>query len=213
MSEIRPVSVPSFSEYVAAAFLRDEPTGAFVTISPELLSVAVNGRLRARADAVLAGSGQLRITPASRFAIPSGAAADYGPLAAVDGRGRVLIGDGGKRVTLLALRADEALVVAPHAVLAVEDTVRCAAASVRLPLEKPKEWPAVRVAGPGRLAFGSHGEPYPVRVTPQSPLFVRTGAALVWSAGLSVSGRAGSTGDARVAFSGDGFVFVQGSAD
>ena len=205
-------SSPSLAEFAGAALLREVPEGAFALVAPDLLAVTVNGRLRARAESVVAGSGSLRITPASRFASLAGKDASGGVLAGIDGRGRVLLADGGRRITLLLLKPDEALGVAPHSLLAVEDAVSVSALPVRIPLPKPVEWHAVVVSGPGRLAFLSRGEPHVIRVTPDLPLFVRAGAALAWSAGLVPVGRAGSAGDARVAFSGDGFVFVQSGA-
>jgi uncharacterized protein (AIM24 family) len=202
-------ALPSLADFVGAALLRDEPSEAFTLVAPDLLAVAVNGRLRARASAVVAGSGNLRITPASRFGSLTGKDASGGVLAGVDGRGRVLLGDAGKPITLLALTAAESLGIAPHALLAMEDAVSISALPIRLPLPKPAEWHGVLTRGPGRLAFVSLGAPHALRILPASPLFVRAGAVVAWSAGLELTGRVGAAGDARIAFAGDGFVLVQ----
>lgn len=202
------VAPPSLSDFVAERFHRASPAESFSLIAPDLLSVEVNGRLRARAESLVAGSGRLGITPASRFGSLAAKDASGGVLAGIDGRGRVLLADGGKRITLLTLRPDESLGLAPHAMLAMEDSVSINAWPVRLPLAKPVDWHGVLVRGPGRVAFSSRGEPQLVRVTGDQPLFVRPGSAVAWSAGLSLTGRAGSA-DARVAFVGTGFVFIQ----
>ena len=205
---------PSLGDYLLEVQRRDPVEGDFVLEAPDLLAVKVNGRLRARAGAVLAASGQVRVTPASRFATLAGKDDSAGLLAAVDGRGRVLLGETGKTIALFAFKRAEALAVAPHAILALEDTVSFSPLTVKLPLKKPVEWTGLSLKGPGRLALVVAGTLHTLRVTPATPLFVRTGAVVAWSANLAVAGRAGtSASDARLAFSGDGFVMMQGGLE
>lgn len=202
---------PSLSEFVSEGMLRDARADSFTLIAPDLLRVEVNGRLRARADSLVAGSGRLGVTPASRFGSLAAKDPSGGVLAGIDGRGSVYLADSGKRITLLLLRADETLGVAPHALLAAEDTVSIHGAPVRIPAPKPVDWHGVLLRGPGRVAFASRGEPQLIRVTQDASLFVRPGAVVAWAAGLEAAGRAGSA-DTRIAFVGHGFVYVQSGA-
>lgn len=202
---------PTLSEYVAEGMSHGVPTEPFSLAAPDLLVVTVNGRLRARASALVAGAGRLGITPASRFGSLAAKDPSGGVLAGIDGRGRVYLADGGKRIRLLALRADEQLGVAPHALLAAEDTVTISAHAVRIPAAKVTDWHGVLLRGPGRVAFASCGEPQLVRVTPEQPLFVRPGAVVAWASGLTLAARVGKA-DARIAFAGTGFVFIQTGA-
>ena len=202
-------AAPSLGDFLLDAQRRDEPCSEFALAAPDLLSVKVDGRLRARASAVLAASGVVRVTPAARFASLTGSDESAGLLAAVDGKGRVTLGEAGKTIALLDLRRDELLAVAPHAVLALEDTVSFSPIPIRLPLKKPVEWSALTLAGPGKVAFTVRGTLHTLRVTAGTPLFVRTGAVVAWTANLAAVGRAGAAGDTRVAFAGDGFVMLQ----
>lgn len=200
---------PSLGDFLIESQRRDPAAGDFSLEAPDLLAVRVNGRVRARATAVLAASGQVRVTPASRFATLAGKDESAGLLAAVDGKGRVLLGESGKTIALFDFKRAEALAVAPHAILALEDTVSFSPIPVKLPLKKPVEWTGLSLKGPGKVALVVTGTLHTLRVTPEAPLFVRTGAVVGWSANLAVVGRAGSAGDARLAFAGDGFVLMQ----
>ncbi len=200
---------PSLGDFLLEAQRRDPAVGDFALEAPDLLAVRVNGRVRARATAVLAASGQVRVTPASRFATLAGKDESAGLLAAVDGKGRVLLGESGKTVALFDFKRAEALAVAPHSILAIEDTVSFSPIPVKLPLKKPMEWTGLSLKGPGKVALVVTGTLNTLRVTPAEPLFVRTGAVVAWSSNLTVVGRAGAAGDARIAFAGDGFVLMQ----
>jgi uncharacterized protein (AIM24 family) len=201
---------PSLGDYLLEAQRRDPAEGDFALEAPDLLAVRVDGRVRARAASVLAASGQVRVTPASRFASLAGKDESAGLLAAVDGKGRVLLGEDGKTVTLLQCKRTEALAVAPHAILALEDSVSFSPIPVKLPLKKPVEWTGLSLKGPGKVALVVRGTLHTLRVTPAEPLFVRTGAVVAWSANLTVVGRTGANAaDARLAFAGDGFVMMQ----
>ncbi len=204
---------PSLGDFLLQAQRADAPESSFALIAPDLLSVKVDGRLRARASAVLAASGQVRVTPAARFASLTGRDESAGLLAAVDGKGRVVLGETGKTITILQLKRDEHLVLAPHAVLALEDTVSFSPLPIRLPLKKPVEWSGLSLKGPGKVAFTVRGTLHPLRVTAGTPVFARTGAVVAWTANLASIGRAGSAGDTRVAFAGDGFVMLQSGQD
>lgn len=207
-------SAPSLGEFLLDAQRRDDDDGEdFGLVAPDILRVLVDGRLRARSAAVLAASGLVRVTPASRFASLAGKDESAGLLAAVDGKGRVLLGESGKSITLLRLKREETLVVAPHAVLALEESVVFSPLPVRLPLKKPVEWSALSLKGPGKVAFTVRGTLHTLRVATGTPVFVRTGAIVAWTANLALVGRAGSAGDTRVAFAGDGFVFLQSGQD
>lgn len=201
---------PSLGDFLLEAQRRDSAEGDFALEAPDLLAVRVNGRVRARAASVLAASGQVRVTPASRFASLAGKDESAGLLAAVDGKGRVLLGEAGKTVALFAFKRTEALAVAPHAILALEDAVSFSPIQVRLPLKKPADWTGLSLKGPGKVALVVAGTLHTLRVTPAEPLFVRTGAVVAWSSNLTVVGRAGTAAtDTRLAFAGDGFVMMQ----
>lgn len=200
----------SLGDFLLEIQRRDPAEGDFALEAPDLLAVTVNGRVRARAGSVLAASGQVRVTPASRFATLAGKDESAGLLAAVDGKGRVLLGESGKTISLFAFKRTEALAVAPHAILALEDTVSFSPIQVKLPLKKPVEWTGLMLKGPGKLALVVAGSLHTLRVTLDTPVFVRPGAVVAWSANLTVIGRAGTLPtDTRLAFAGDGFVMMQ----
>lgn len=200
---------PSLGDYLLDVQRRDIAVGDFVLEAPDVLAVKIDGRLRVRASAVLAATGQVRVTPASRFAGIAGKDASGGVLAALDGKGRAWLGEAGKTAKLLKLKKDESLAVAPHAVLAIEDTVAFVCAPVKIPAAKPIELPTLILKGPGRIAVAACGTLHAVRVSARVPLFVRVGATVAWTANLDVVGRAGTTGDTRLAFSGEGYVMIQ----
>lgn len=202
-------SPPSLSDCLLDVQRRDPVEGDFAIEAPDILAVKVDGRVRVRASVVLAATGQVRVTPASRFANIAGKDLSGGVLAALDGKGRALLGEAGKTVRLMKLKKDESLVVAPHAVLAIEDTVAFVNTPVKIPATKAVEIPTLLLKGPGIVAFATAGTMHAVRVAPGAPLFVRVGAAVAWTANLDVVGRSGAAGDARFAYSGDGYVFLQ----
>lgn len=201
----------SLGEFLLEVQRRDPVEGDFVLEAPGVLAVKVDGRIRARASTVLAASGQVRVTPASRFAGIAGKDASGGVLAALDGKGRALLGETGKNITVMRLKRDESLAVSPHAIVALEDTVGFVCTPVRIPSTKPVDLPTLVLKGPGNIAFGVSGTLLTVRVSPKEPLFARVGAVVAWTANLEVAGRAGSAADARLAFAGDGYVMLQTS--
>ena len=201
---------PSLGDFLLEVQRRDPVEDDFALEAPDLLSVKVDGRVRARASAVLAASGKVGVTPASRFASLAGKDESAGLLAAVDGKGRVFLGEAGKTVALFQFKRSEALAVAPHAILALEDTVSFSPIPIKIPLKKPVDWTGLTLKGPGKVALVVRGTLHTVRVTHDTPHFVRTGAVVAWSANLAVVGRAGaSVADARLAFAGDGFLMLQ----
>lgn len=203
-------ATPSLADHLLEVQRRDPAAGDFALEAPDLLTIKVDGRVRARANTVLAASGQVRVTPASRFATLAKKDDSAGLLAAIDGKGRVILGESGKIVLLLDFKRAEALVAAPHAILALADTVSFSSLPVTLPLKKPVDWTGLLLKGPGKVALVYQSTLHTVRVTPNSPVFVRTGAVVAWSANLTVVGRTGaSVADTRLAFVGDGFVMLQ----
>jgi uncharacterized protein (AIM24 family) len=140
-------------------------------------------------------------------------------LTKAEGAGKLYIADGGKRITVLSL-TNESVFVNGNDLIALEPSL-----SKEIKMMRKISAIAsgglfnVRVTGTGSIAFGTHGKPLVLRVTPQRPVFTDPQATVLWSGNLQPEmktdvslktflGR-GSGESFQMLFQGDGFVVVQ----
>lgn len=140
-------------------------------------------------------------------------------LTRAQGKGKVYLADGGKKVTVLHL-TDDTLFVNGNDVLAFEEQVEWDIKMMR----KIAGMMAgglfnIRLSGTGRIALTSHHDPVTLKVTPDSPVITDPNATVAWSGSLepeirtdislkSFFGR-GSGESIQMQFRGNGFVVVQ----
>lgn len=202
-----------FAEILIDAMHHEESEDLFSLESPALLAIRFKGRVRVNPARIIGGTGEIRVTPVKKLADAEGYDISGGVFAGYEGSGRVLAADDGKDIFIYRMRKDEHFGVAHHAIIAVDDKADVSAFAVALPGGEGKVWNAVVISGPTYMAFASHGPMRPVRVKPDSPVFVRPGFVVGWTIGLQVESKGKGVADARLSFSGQGSVFIQGEAD
>jgi uncharacterized protein (AIM24 family) len=140
-------------------------------------------------------------------------------LTKAEGRGKLYLADGGKRITVLQLQG-ESIFINGNDLLAMEPSLSKDITMMRkLSAIASGGLFNVRVAGNGVVAFGTHGKPLVLRVSPQSPVYTDPQATVAWSGSLTpefktdVSLRTflgrGSGESFQMMFQGEGFVVVQ----
>jgi uncharacterized protein (AIM24 family) len=147
-------------------------------------------------------------------------------LSKAEGAGKLYVADGGKQITVLHLN-NESIFINGNDLIAME-------ASLSKDITMMRKISAmasgglfnVKVSGSGLVAFGTHGAPLVLRVSPGKPVFTDPQATVAWSGNLSPEmktdisfktflGR-GSGESFQMMFnamSGDGFVVVQPSEE
>ncbi len=140
-------------------------------------------------------------------------------LSKAEGQGKLYVADGGKRITVLSL-TNEAIFVNGNDLIALEPTLTKDITMMRkMSAITSGGLFNVRVAGTGKVAFGTHGKPLVLRVLPNRPVFTDPQATVAWSDNLQPEfktdislktflGR-GSGESFQMQFQGDGFVVVQ----
>ncbi|HYF15193.1 MAG TPA: AIM24 family protein [Phycisphaerales bacterium] len=140
-------------------------------------------------------------------------------LTKAEGQGKLYLADGGKRITVLQLQG-ESIFINGNDLLAMEPSLSKDITMMRkLSAIASGGLFNVRVAGSGLVAFGTHGKPLVLRVSPQAPVFTDPQATVAWSGSLApefktdVSLRTflgrGSGESFQMMFQGEGFVVVQ----
>jgi uncharacterized protein (AIM24 family) len=106
-------------------------------------------------------------------------------LSKAEGQGKLYVADGGKRITVLQLN-NESVFVNGNDLVAME-------ASLSKDITMMRKLSAiasgglfnVKVAGTGAVAFGTHGKPLVLRVSPGRPVYTDPQATVVWSGNLA----------------------------
>ncbi len=220
------MSVRTLGEFVDASAERDTTTDAFELEGPHLLEVRLDGRIWAKAGAMVARMGEVKFTRQGLLEQGVGnllkkmASGEGMQLMKVEGRGRVYLADKGKRITLLRL-AGESIYVNGNDVLATESGIQARITMMRKVAGMLSGGLFnMHLSGHGIVAITSHYEPLTLRVDADSgPVFTDPQATVAWSGGLTPDivtdislktflGR-GSGESVQLRFAGEGWVVVQ----
>jgi hypothetical protein len=206
-------ATPEFSDVLIDAMHHEVAEDLFTLESSSLLAVRFTGRVRVHPARIIAGSGQIVFTPPKKLADADGYDVSGGVFGGYEGTGRILVAADGKDIYVYRMRKDEHFGVAAHAILAVDAKADLSAFTVTLPGPEAKVWQAVVVSGPTYIAFASRGPMRPLAVKLDAPVFVKPGFVVGWTIGMQVEAKGKGIADSRLSFTGQGTVFVQGSAD
>lgn len=193
--------------------------------NPHLLEVNLNGRVWAKAGAMIAYTGQIHFERErvlehglGRF-LKKMVTGEGTSLMKAEGQGRLYLAEEGKQVHVLHLR-DETIFVNGNDLLAFEDNVQWDIKMMRrIAGLLTGGLFNVKLTGPGRVAITTHYEPLTLRVTPDAPVFTDPNATVAWSGSLSPDIRTdmsfrtllgrGSGESFQLAFAGEGWVVLQ----
>ena len=200
-------------------------SGLFELESDRVLECNLNGMIWMKVGAMIAYNGQIKFTREGMLDqgignfLKKSLTGEGASLSKAEGRGKLYLADGGKKITVLRLTS-ETIFVNGNDLLALEPTLSKDITMMRkMAAMASGGLFNVRVSGTGSVAFGSHGAPLVLRVTPGQPVFTDPQATVAWSGGLSPDfktdislrtflGR-GSGESFQMHFQGDGFVVVQ----
>ena len=215
----------SLDEFVNRTSERERGQGLFELESDRMLEVNLDGLVWTKTGSMVAYLGQIRFTREGMLEhgigtfLKKAVSGEGARLTKAEGRGKLYLADGGKKVSVLQL-AGESLFVNGNDVLAFEPALtwkitlmRRVAAMVSGGLFN------VRFEGTGMLAITTHYDPVTLRVRPGQPVFTDPNATIAWSGNLAPEfktdislktffGR-GSGESIQMMFNGDGFVVVQ----
>lgn len=216
----------TIEQFLAATAEAEEAELGFREETSRILEARIDGRIWARLGAMVAYRGEVSFERAGVLdkglakALKEKMSGENAPLMTVEGTGSVYLADGGRKITVLGLEADDAVSVNGPNVLAFEDTVSW-------DIEAMKSLSSVlaggafnlTLAGPGRVAIATGSSPLTIPVSRDGPLRTDPGATVLWSKGLSPSvttdlgvksflGRQ-SGEEVQMEFTGDGFVVIQ----
>ncbi|HEX9939668.1 MAG TPA: AIM24 family protein [Longimicrobium sp.] len=213
-------------QFVAATAQKDEARGTFELENPYTLEVNLNGRMWAKAGAMIGYVGGVKFTRQGMMEqglgnlLKSMVTSEGLTLMKMEGTGRVYLADAGKRVQILELRPGEQIFVNGNDLLALEDGMKYEIKMMRRVAGMASGGLFnVRVTGPGVLAMTTHYNPITLRVTAGEPVFTDPNATVAWSGSLSpeihtdmsfktLLGR-GSGETFQLRFQGDGWVVLQ----
>lgn len=211
-----------------AASLREEenPEGPFSKETSEMLEVTVDGRVWARRGSMIAQTGSVTFERASAFSqgftsfIKQQLTGEKAPLMKMEGDGKVYLADRKKEVFAFRL-SKEQVSVNGNDLLAFEDGIDW---SIEAMTSGAGGLIAgglfnVSLSGTGTVVLTSHGEPLPLSVRPESPVFTDPQATVAWAETLSpsietdISAKTifgqGSGESVQLGFEGDGWVLIQ----
>ena len=205
---------------------QDRPGDVFELESKKMLEVHVNGRTWAKLGSMVAYRGDLKFVREGAFEgglgkfVTKMVSGEMAPLVKIEGRGVCYLADQEKNITIVRLRAQEAISVNGNDLLAFEDSVQHEiTVHRRVAGMLAGGLFSVRLTGPGMIAMMTHGDPLTLRCSPRDPVTTDPNATVAWSGHLtpdihtdisfrSFLGRGG--GEAfQLRFSGEGFVVVQ----
>lgn len=215
----------SLSHFLAEHAEDATNSGLFELESDRVLECNLNGMIWMKVGAMIAYNGQIKFTREGMLDqgignfLKKSLTGEGASLSKAEGRGKLYLADGGKKITVLRL-ANETIFVNGNDLLALEPTLSKDITMMRkIAAMASGGLFNVKVSGSGAIAFGSHGAPLVLRVTPGQPVFTDPQATVAWSGGLSPEfktdislrtflGR-GSGESFQMLFQGDGFVVVQ----
>jgi uncharacterized protein (AIM24 family) len=193
--------------------------------NPHLLEVNLNGRVWAKAGAMVGYLGKVRFTREGMLehgldrAIKKMFTGEGSTLMKMEGLGRVYLADKGKKVQVLNLQ-NETIFVNGNDLLAFEDPVQWDITMMRRVAGLMTGGLFnIRLSGVGMIAITTHFAPLTLQVTPEMPVFTDPNATVAWSGSLSPSlhtdisfktllGR-GSGESLQLKFEGSGWVVLQ----
>lgn len=201
----------------------NESADAFELENRELLDIAVDGTVLAKAGSMVAYDGDLSFTGKSSAEggltgfIKSKATEEGTPVMEVEGTGHLYLADQGKEIQILDLDEGESISVNGNDVLAFESGVDYTISTIdSLAGSATGGLTNVFLEGPGHVAITTHGKP--LVLTP--PVKTDPAATVAWSGETSPSGNVnrslsdlvGQSSDERYQLeftNSDGFVVVQ----
>jgi len=215
----------SVSEFVASTAEKDRGQGLFEFETERLLEVNLDGVIWTKMGSMVAYNGAIKFTREGILEqglgtlLKKAVSGEGARLTKAEGKGRLYLADGGKKISILSLQ-NEAVVVNGSDLLAFETALKY---EIRM-VKSIAAFTAgglfnVRIEGTGMLAVACHFEPLTLRVTPGKPVFTDPQATVMWSASLEpkfkkdVSFRTfigRTSGESyQMQFEGDGWVTIQ----
>ena len=219
------MSAQSLSQFLSEHAEDATNSGLFELESDRVLECNLNGMIWMKVGAMIAYNGQIKFTREGMLDqgignfLKKSLTGEGASLSKAEGRGKLYLADGGKKVTVLRLN-NETIFVNGNDLLALEPTLTKDITMMRkMAAMASGGLFNVKVSGTGSVAFGTHGAPLVLRVSPGQPVFTDPQATVAWSGGLSPEfktdislrtflGR-GSGESFQMHFQGDGFVVVQ----
>lgn len=220
------MAVQSLTEFLAKSTEKDATSEAFELESPYMLEVRLDGRIWAKAGAMIARKGAVKFTRQGVLEqglgnlLKKAVSGEGMQLMKVEGNGRVYVADRGKKITLLRL-GGESIFVNGNDVLAVQDGIRHEIRMMRTMAGAMSGGLFnVQLSGSGIVAITSHYEPLTLPVGGDAgDVFTDPNATVAWSDGLqteivtdiSLGTLLGRTSgeSVQMKFSGKGWVVVQ----
>lgn len=219
------MTIKTVKDFLDATAQRDASQDAFELESPYMLELKLNGRVWAKAGAMVAYHGNAKFKREGILEqglgnlLKKAVSGEGARLMKIEGQGRVYLADAGKKITLLRLQG-ESIFVNGNDVLAFEDGI---ANKITL-MRRVAGMMAgglfnIQLSGTGLVAITSHYDPLTLRVTASAPVFTDPNATVAWSGNLSpdfatdisigtLLGRA-SGESVQMKFQGEGWVVVQ----
>lgn len=219
------MTITSVQDFLKSSAQRDSSHEGFELENPYMLEVRLNGRVWAKAGAMVAMQGDVAFKREGLMEqglgtlLKKAVSGEGMALMKAEGQGRVYFADKGKKIRLLRL-AGETFYVNGNDVLAFEE-------GVTHEITMMKKFSAmlagglfnIKLSGRGIVAITSHYDPLTLPVsTKHGPVYTDPNATVAWSGSLvpeivgnvsigSVFRPSGET--FRMKFSGDGWVVVQ----
>lgn len=215
----------SLNEFVEKTAQQERGEGLFELENPYLLEVNLDGKIWAKAGAMVAYRGDVKFTregilehgfgkALKKFVTGEGSA-----LMKVEGSGKVYFADNFKKVSIVNLNG-EAICVNGNDVLAFEPSIEWDIKFIkRIAGMLAGGLFNMRLSGKGMIAITSYFDPVTLKVTPDNPVKTDPNATIAWSANLlpelktdisfkTFLGR-GSGESFQMQFRGEGFVVIQ----
>ncbi len=215
----------TLEEFVQTTGQKDHGEGFFELESDRLLEVNLNGQVWTKMGSMLAYTGQVKFTREGILEhgvgkmLKRAVSGEGTQLTKAEGKGRVYLGDSGKKISIINLQG-ETIYVNGNDILAFEPSIEW---DIKL-MRKVAGMMAgglfnVKLSGTGLVAITTHHDPLTLKVTPQTPICTDPNATVAWSGGLDPEfktdisfktflGR-GSGESIQMMFQGDGFVVIQ----
>lgn len=215
----------TIQEFVQRTAQKDAANNPFEIENPRLLEINLNGRVWAKAGAMIGYVGDVKFTREGMLehgldrAFKKMLTGEGTTLMKAEGRGRVYLADSGKTVQVLNLQ-NETFFVNGNDLLAFEDSIQWDITMMRrIAGMLTGGLFNVKLMGTGMVAITTHHEPITLLVTPDQPVFTDPNATVAWSGSLSpdiktdisfktLLGR-GSGESIQLKFQGNGWVVLQ----
>ncbi len=215
----------SVSDFVEATRQKDRGEGFFELESARMLEVNLDGRVWTKAGSMIAYRGDIKFIREGilehglgKF-LKKAATGEGVRLTTAEGRGRLYLADGGKKISILNLR-EESIFVNGNDVLAFEDGIKWDIKMMRkITAMLAGGLFNVKLEGNGMVAITTHYDPLTLTVSAGNPVVTDPNATVAWSSSLTPEfktdisvktflGR-GSGESIQMKFEGEGFVVIQ----